>query len=162
MSVGTVFLLSMREIDLSVGSIYGLSIIIGGGLITHGLNPWVAAGIALLLSDHGKWLISGGELDPNTLIGIKDGLIYGVVDAEIWQQGYIGARLLFDELTNSKYWGRTGWINTGVETVTKANIDAVIARQSSPTAQIAANEPSDDSLFSNLDAHIQPLLASQS
>jgi ribose transport system substrate-binding protein len=113
-------------------------------------------------SDHGKWLISGGELDPNTLIGIKDGLIYGVVDAEIWQQGYIGARLLYDELTNPKYWGRTGWINTGVETVTKANIDAVIARQSSPTAQIAANEPSDDALFSNLNAHIQPLLASQS
>jgi ribose transport system permease protein len=50
MSIGTVFLLSMREIDLSVGSIYGLSIIIGGGLITHGLNPWVAAGIALILS----------------------------------------------------------------------------------------------------------------
>jgi ribose transport system permease protein len=50
MSIGTVFLLSMREIDLSVGSIYGLTIIIAGGLITHGVGPWVAAGIALLLS----------------------------------------------------------------------------------------------------------------
>jgi len=50
MSIGTVFLLSMREIDLSVGSIYGLTIIIGGGLVTHGLNPWVAAGISLFLS----------------------------------------------------------------------------------------------------------------
>lgn len=112
-------------------------------------------------SDHGNWLISGGELDPNTLKGIKDGLIYGVVDAEIWQQGYIGARLLYEELTNSKYWGRSGWIDPGIETVTKANIDAVIARQSSPTAQIAANEPLDDAVFANLNAHIKPLSASQ-
>jgi ABC-type sugar transport system substrate-binding protein len=113
-------------------------------------------------SDHGKWLISGGELDPNTLLGIKDGLIYGVVDAEIWQQGYIGARLLYEEITNPHFTYRTGWVNTGVETVTKTNIDAVMARQSSQAAQIAANEPLDDAIFAHLNLHVQTLSASQS
>jgi ribose transport system permease protein len=49
MSLGTVFLLAMREMDLSVGSIYGLSIVIAGLLVEHGTNPWVAAiaGIAV-------------------------------------------------------------------------------------------------------------------
>lgn len=50
MSIGTVFLLSMREIDLSVGSIYGLTIIIAGSLMTHGVSPWLAAAVALVVS----------------------------------------------------------------------------------------------------------------
>lgn len=49
MALGMVFLLSMREIDLSVGSIYVLTIIIAADLIQRGLDPWLAAvaGIAL-------------------------------------------------------------------------------------------------------------------
>jgi ribose transport system permease protein len=49
MSIGMVFLLSMREIDLSVGSIYALTIIIAGELMTNGVNAWLAAGIAVLI-----------------------------------------------------------------------------------------------------------------
>ncbi len=43
MSLGTVFLLAMREIDLSVGSLYGLSIVAAGLLVQHGTSPWLAA-----------------------------------------------------------------------------------------------------------------------
>jgi ribose transport system permease protein len=43
MAFGMVFLLSMREIDLSVGSIFGLTIILEAHLMTNGVNPWVAA-----------------------------------------------------------------------------------------------------------------------
>src|SRR5579872_4941426 len=43
MAIGMVFLLSMREIDLSVGSIFGLTIILEARLMTSGVNPWLAA-----------------------------------------------------------------------------------------------------------------------
>jgi ribose transport system permease protein len=48
MSIGMVFLLSMREIDLSVGSIYGLTMMIAAQFMMHGMNPWVAALVASL------------------------------------------------------------------------------------------------------------------
>ncbi len=49
MSLGTVFLLAMREMDLSVGSIYGLSIVTSALLVQHGLNPWIAACVGILV-----------------------------------------------------------------------------------------------------------------
>jgi ribose transport system permease protein len=48
MSMGMVFLLSMREIDLSVGSIYGLTMMIAAQFMIHGLNPWIAALLGLV------------------------------------------------------------------------------------------------------------------
>jgi ribose transport system permease protein len=47
MSVGTVFLLSMREIDLSVGAVYGLSAVACASLMEGGMNPWLASLLAL-------------------------------------------------------------------------------------------------------------------
>jgi ribose transport system permease protein len=49
MALGTVFLLSMREIDLSVGSIFGLSIIVVASSIENGVAPWLAAALGLLV-----------------------------------------------------------------------------------------------------------------
>jgi ribose transport system permease protein len=48
MAIGMVFVMSMQEIDLSVGAIYALTIMIAAQLITHGVTPWVAAGLGLL------------------------------------------------------------------------------------------------------------------
>lgn len=43
-ATGMAFLIAMRELDLSVGSIYGLTAMAGGLLMQdHGLNPWLAA-----------------------------------------------------------------------------------------------------------------------
>jgi len=47
MSFGMVFLLSMREIDLSVGSVFGLSIVVVASCIENGITPWLAAAIGL-------------------------------------------------------------------------------------------------------------------
>ena len=46
-AVGMVFALAMREVDLSVGGTYALSIVIGALLIRGGLDPWLAAALAL-------------------------------------------------------------------------------------------------------------------
>ncbi|GAA0898997.1 ABC transporter permease [Virgisporangium aurantiacum] len=47
-AVGMVFALAMREVDLSVGGTYALSIVIGALLIRGGLDPWLAAALALV------------------------------------------------------------------------------------------------------------------
>jgi ribose transport system permease protein len=39
----------MREIDLSVGSMFGLTVIGTGLLMSHGMNPWLAAVIGILI-----------------------------------------------------------------------------------------------------------------
>src|SRR4051812_16370008 len=47
-AAGMSFLISMREIDLSVGSMFGLSLIIAALFMQHGMNPWLAALIGVL------------------------------------------------------------------------------------------------------------------
>lgn len=49
MAFGMVFLLSMREIDLSVGAIYGFSILVAAKIMDHGVDPWIAAGLSLIV-----------------------------------------------------------------------------------------------------------------
>lgn len=49
MAFGMVFLLSMREIDLSVGAIYGLSILVAAKAMEHGVDPWIAATLSLII-----------------------------------------------------------------------------------------------------------------
>jgi ribose transport system permease protein len=46
-ALGMVFLLSMREIDLSVGAIYGLTITAAALLMKSGTDPWLAAGFGI-------------------------------------------------------------------------------------------------------------------
>ena len=49
LAAGMAFLISMREIDLSVGSQFGLCLIAVAELISHGYNTWVAAGAGIVL-----------------------------------------------------------------------------------------------------------------
>ena len=103
-----------------------------------------------------KWLALGGELDPGSLQGIKNGQVYGVVDADIWQQGYIAAKLLYLQNTQSGI-PLTGWIDSGIETVTSSNVDGVIAREEGTRAnEEAFFRPQMDKIFANLSGNLQP------
>jgi len=46
---GMAFLIAMREIDLSVGSMFGLTLISASLFMQHGMNPWLAALLGILL-----------------------------------------------------------------------------------------------------------------
>ena len=48
LAAGMSFLLAMREIDLSVGSNFGLSLIIAALLMQHGWSPWLAGAAAVV------------------------------------------------------------------------------------------------------------------
>jgi ribose transport system permease protein len=47
-AAGMAFLISMREIDLSVGSMFGLSLVISALLMEHKMEPWLAVFLGLL------------------------------------------------------------------------------------------------------------------
>ena len=49
LAAGMAFLISMREIDLSVGSVFGLSLIAAALLMRDGMNPWLAGAVGILL-----------------------------------------------------------------------------------------------------------------
>lgn len=49
LACGMVLLLSMGEIDLSVGSVFGLSLVAGALCLQAGINPWIALGVAALV-----------------------------------------------------------------------------------------------------------------
>lgn len=105
-----------------------------------------------------KWIAMGGELDPGSLQGIKNGTVYGVIDADIWQQGYIAAKLLYLQNTQSNI-PNTGWVDSGIETVTPSNVDAVIAREEGTRAnEEAFFRPQMDKLFASLSTNIQPFV----
>src|SRR3954469_23805756 len=48
-AAGMAFLISMREIDLSVGSMFGLALICSALLIKHGMSPWLAGILGVLI-----------------------------------------------------------------------------------------------------------------
>jgi ribose transport system permease protein len=47
---GMAFLIAMREIDLSSGSVFGLTLILGALFMQGGMNPYLACAIALVLA----------------------------------------------------------------------------------------------------------------
>ena len=49
LAAGMAFLLAMRELDLSVGSVFGLTLIASGLLMRDGMAPWLAALLGILL-----------------------------------------------------------------------------------------------------------------
>lgn len=58
MAIGMVFLLSMREIDLSVGAIFAVSLLGSAVLMKNGVDPWVA-GLASIAIGIGLGAING-------------------------------------------------------------------------------------------------------
>lgn len=48
MAAGMAFLIAMREIDLSVGSMFGLSIVLSALLMRAGVNPWLAGPLCVV------------------------------------------------------------------------------------------------------------------
>jgi ribose transport system permease protein len=49
LAAGMAFLISMRELDLSVGSMFGLTLIVSALLMRDGTSPWLAAALGVLL-----------------------------------------------------------------------------------------------------------------
>ena len=71
-----------------------------------------------------KWLVTGSELDPRVPPLIKSGMVAGVTSASFWLQGYVAARVLYQQITHGKYLAYKGWIDSGTDVITQQNVDA--------------------------------------
>jgi ribose/xylose/arabinose/galactoside ABC-type transport system permease subunit len=88
MAVGQVFVLISGEIDLSVGSVLGLTGAMGAWLMAHGVNPWLAVLLTLVFG---------------AVIGLIQGfiIVYGKVSSFIVTLGMLSvARGLTEIVTN--------------------------------------------------------------
>ena len=103
-----------------------------------------------------KWLVAGSEIDPRTPALIKSGAIAGVTSASFWVQGYVAARILYEQITSGKYKNYKGWIDSGTDVVTTQNVDAVITALKSNANLNAYYGPRARNLFVNLKSHLGP------
>ena len=95
-----------------------------------------------------KWLVTGTDFEPGTIQGIKDGTVIGAVGQSPFMQGYVPVRMLADVL-RKKYAMPTGWIDSGLETLDKSNIDKVAAREASKDLTLQYYKPVVDKLFAD-------------
>lgn len=105
-----------------------------------------------------KWLIAGENLDPVSLQGIASGEVAALVGAQPFMQGYVAMRTLL-----MKFAGKAvtrGWIDTGIETVTKANVGVITRRENSvPNGYQQSLQyywPQISKIYANLGSSIKP------
>jgi ribose transport system substrate-binding protein len=104
----------------------------------------------------GKWLVTGSELDPRTPALIKSGYVAGVTSAAFWVQGYVGGRVLYEQIAHGKYVNYKGWIDSGTLVVTKRNVDAILEALKSKESLAKYYAPTVKKIFANLKAHLGP------
>jgi ribose transport system substrate-binding protein len=83
-----------------------------------------------------KWLAGAFDLDPRSLKAVNDGDLV-LVSPEHFIKGAVAGRLLAEHAKDARPLP-AGWIYTPGLAVTKANIDAVLARQADPAAEASA------------------------
>jgi ABC-type sugar transport system substrate-binding protein len=96
------------------------------------------------------------ELDPRTPPLIKAGYVAGVTSAAFWVQGYVGAKVLYEQIVNNKYADYKGWIDSGTLVVTKKNVDAILEALKSKENLAKYYKPTTNQIFANLKAHLGP------
>ena len=105
-----------------------------------------------------KYLLAGAEIQEVNLRGIKDGIVVGTVGQNPYLEGYLPIRLLAMRLAGTAA-PATGWVNPGLDIVTRANVDRVIRRESSPAEARAYYAPIVNRIFANLSTHTKTLAA---
>lgn len=101
-------------------------------------------------------ILVGVDFSPPTIEAIEEGVVYGSVGQNGYQQGYITTRVILEHLVNNKPMPE-GWIDSGTTPATKANIKSVAELMSSVENQVEYYKPIDEKLFENIEAHTDPI-----
>ena len=108
------------------------------------------------LSLHLNFKIIGAELDPNDYAYVKSGVIYGTTGAPNWEQGYVGMKLAYLQLTNPADAHLTGWIPFPMIVMTKANVNLLQDVMKNPDTMQAYFEQPGDAIVAYLHKLLQP------
>jgi ABC-type sugar transport system substrate-binding protein len=105
-----------------------------------------------------SWTIVAQNYDPIALGGVADGDIAALVGAQPFMQGYTAMRTLLTKIAGGDV--PRGWIDTGTETVTQANVEEVTAREESIEQGYEQSREfyseQIDEIFGDLPAHVKP------
>jgi ribose transport system substrate-binding protein len=104
----------------------------------------------------GGWAAGAFDLEPKALLAVKRGDLV-VVSPEHYLKGVLAGRLLADRAKNGTALP-AGWLRTPAVTVTRANVDEVINRQSDPAAKQAWYAAQADRLLANPTLEPMPVL----
>jgi len=106
-----------------------------------------------VIGEKGYDLIVGAmELPPEVIAGLKDGTITAAMGTNWWLQGYTATRMLAEAARGEEL--PEGWVDTGQQLFTKADIAAVEERASEPEKFYAAGV---EELFANGMPEAQPI-----
>jgi len=98
-----------------------------------------------VIQEKGYDLIVGAmELPPEVIAGLKDGTIIAAMGTNWWLQGYTATRMLTEAARGEEL--PEGWVDTGQQLFTKADIAAVEERASDPASFYAGGV---EELFAN-------------
>ncbi|MBI2927113.1 MAG: substrate-binding domain-containing protein [Verrucomicrobia bacterium] len=110
-----------------------------------GANPEMLALVGLCSMDlpnlaklkvrtKGQWLVAGYDLGRETLDAVKAGTVQVVVGQHPYLQGYLPVVALARHLRDQRPLPQ-GWIDTGMEVVTRDNVETIYAREADAAKQ---------------------------
>jgi ABC-type sugar transport system substrate-binding protein len=108
------------------------------------------------LERHLDFKIIGAELDPHDYAYVKSGVIYGVTGSPNWEQGYVGMKVIYNELTNPAWAHLSGWVGMPMINMTKANVSFFQDAMSTNATQEAYFEGLGNAVFANFRQRLQP------
>jgi ABC-type sugar transport system substrate-binding protein len=106
-------------------------------------------------STHKHYLVIACDVDPIAIGGVKSGAIFGLGDPHHFLKGYIAMYILNKHARGGKL--ITGWWNPGSGTITAANINQIIQRETSNTTRYAYYKTTINKELADPSAYIQPL-----
>ncbi|GAA3442671.1 sugar ABC transporter substrate-binding protein [Planomonospora venezuelensis] len=105
----------------------------------------------------GTWHNIAFDLNDDGLAALKRGDSDGVVDPQHWLKGYIAVRLLIEKAQGKRVAIPEGLWDSGVNVLTKANVDDIIARQKSDDSRAAWYGKLITEQFADIDARMKSL-----
>lgn len=107
-----------------------------------------------------KYFIESVGINAEALQGIKSGVGGAAIGQQPFIQGYVAMKMLLLKV-EGKANVKRGWVNTGVEIVTTANVDQVLARENSlssgPSQSLAFYKTTLDKIFADPAAAVTSL-----
>jgi ribose transport system substrate-binding protein len=97
------------------------------------------------------------DVDPTAIHGVETGEIFGLGDPHHFLKGYIAMYILDHFARTGKL--ITGWWNPGDGTITKANIGAIVTRESNNNTRYAFYKATLKKEIANPGAYIKSLAA---
>jgi ribose transport system substrate-binding protein len=106
--------------------------------------------------EHGKYLVAGTDVDPQTLQDVKAGLDFVTIDPEHFLKGYIATALLIRSVKSHTSMPQ-GWLVMPGLVVDQSNVDQIVDREKSPQNAYNFYQAQITKILGDPNAYLKPL-----